>query len=328
MKRVTIEDVAKVAGVSRQTVSRAINNKPDISEETRSRVMEAVETLDYRPNRVARSMVTNRTNTVGFIIPDITNPFFPEVARGIQDAAKQMDYNVLFSNTDDSAQAEIDTLYSLAAQGVDGIMMFGNSSNEGALRLFADNYRPLLFVNRLFEHKNANCLLVDNERGAKLAISHLIGKGHQHIAMLTPENISLSQIRRGSGYQTTINEHGLETIIRGGQPTLLGGYAAAKQLLQEDERVSAVFTYNDLMAIGAIRACRDLGKRVPEDVAIIGFDDIDLATMVSPSLSSIRVDKYALGQKMMSMLTNMIQNPDKSFAITHFDIKLVVREST
>lgn len=331
MKRVTINDVAKAAGVSRQTVSRAMNDKREISPETKERVMIAVEQLGYQPNRLAQGMVTRRTRSVGLILADITNPFFPEVARGVQDTARDNDYNVLLCNSDEDPKVEVATLYSLAAQGVDGIILFAHKASDEDLLGFADNYSPILIVNRVLEHPNIVQLMVDNLHGSRLAVAHLVGKGHVHIGMLANAFNNPDLIRRVQGYKAVLREHGMplrEEWIAQAAPTLQGGYECARRLLTEFGEITAVFTYNDLMAIGALRACQDMGRRVPEDVEIIGFDDILMASMVTPALSSVRVDKYQLGQMAITRLLDMIDHPEEHFSSIHMDVELVLREST
>ncbi len=331
MKRITIEDVARVAGVSRQTVSRAMNDKGEISPDTKERVLKAIQELGYQPNRLAQGMVTQRTKTVGLVIPDITNLFFPEVARGVQDAGRQHDYNILLCNTDDQPEEEIKVLHSLAAQRVDGIIMIASVADDPALTQFADSYSPIVMLNRFFEHPHVNLIIVDNERGAFLAVEHLITLGHRKIGMLANLNFSRSQIRRVRGYEEALAHYGIaadKSLIVGGTPTLQGGYNALQKLMTVHPQVTAVFTYNDLMGLGAMRAARDLGKRVPEDIAVIGFDNIGMASMSTPSLSSIHVDKYAIGQKAMNRILDMLDRPDDSFATIEVGVELIQREST
>ncbi|WP_420642428.1 LacI family DNA-binding transcriptional regulator [Candidatus Leptofilum sp.] len=331
MKRTTIEDVAALAGVSRQTVSRAINNKGEISKATKEKVMAAVAELGYQPNRLAQGMVTQRTRTVGLVVPDITNLFFPEVARGVQDEGRLHDYNVLLCNTDDEPEEEIKTMYSLAAQRVDGIISMGSKAPEEQLMRFANTFRPIVLINRLFEHDHVSVINVDNFKGAQLAVNHLLNQGHRQIGMLVNQDFTRSQVRRVQGYQQALAEFDLpqnESYIVDGAPTLQGGYAALKQLLSQSPEVTAVFTYNDLMALGAIRAAHDLDKKVPDDVAIMGFDDIGMAAMFTPSLSTVRVDKYAIGQIAMRRLLEMLDNPNEPVQTINIDIDLVIREST
>ena len=330
MKRITIEDVAELAGVSRQTVSRAINDKGEISQQTKERVMMAVEQLGYRPNRLAQGMVTQRTYTIGLIISNITNPFFPEVTRGVQDAAQAKGYNVFLCNTDDTADIEIQELHSLAAQGVDGIILFSHQASDADLTAFADNYHPIVVINRLFQHPNASVMMVNNYRGARLAADYFIDQGHTHLGMLTNNSSSYSQARRVRGFQERIQERGLllpDDCIATAPATLEGGRQAAHQLLDGHPQITAVFTYNDLMSLGAIRACRERGLHIPHEVAIIGFDDISFAAMATPSLTTIHVDKYAMGKQAVDRLIAMIEAPGTPLPVVEIEVELMFRES-
>ena len=330
MKRVTIEDVAELAGVSRQTVSRAINDKGEISPDTKERVMQAVEQLGYRPNRLAQGMVTQRTYTIGLILSNITNPFFPEVTRGVQDTAQARGYNVFLCNTDDNAEIELQELHSLAAQGVDGIILFSHQASDADLTSFADSYHPIVVINRVFQHPNVSVMMVNNYRGAQLAADYFIDHNHAQLGMLTNASPSYSQVRRVRGFKERIEERGLllpDDCIATAPANLEGGRQAAHQLLDNHPEITAIFTYNDLMALGAIRACGERGLHIPNDVAIIGFDNIRFAAMATPSLSSIHVDKYAIGQQAIDRLITMIASPKAILPSIEIDVELVIRES-
>ena len=323
-----MEDVARIAGVSRQTVSRVINGKGEISPVTRKRIMEVIQNLGYSPNRAAQGLAMQRTHTAGFVIPDITNPFFPEVAKGIQDLAQDRDYNIIMCNTGEDPEEATRILYSLVAQAVDGIIIF--SSDEFLIR-FAEKFRPIVAINYPSEHSNISILSVDNYRGAQLAVDHLVAQGHTNIGMVTGDYQGLDEIRRVKGFREALMKHGLPIVdnwVVPVPPTLVDGREAARQLLIDHPQITAIFAYNDLLAIGSIRACSDLGRRVPADCAIIGFDDIQLADIVTPALTSVRVDKYALGQQAMARLFEMIESPEKEFSRIEIDVELVIREST
>lgn len=331
MKRVTIIDVAKEAGVSRQTVSRAINNQGEIRAETRERVLKAVKRLGYRPNRVARGMVTQRMQTIGLVLGDIANPFFPEVARGVQDMALANDYHVFLYNTDNRSEIEMEGLNSLEAQAVDGIILFSHAATQKDLIVFANRYRPVVLINRMLKHPHVSSLMVDNFRGAQLAVQHLAAQGHTHIGMLTNTDLSSSKVRRVQGFCQALQALGLprrEEWIVNAPPTLEGGYHATHALLTRYPQITALFGYNDLLALGALRACHELGRQVPERCAIVGFDDIHLTSMVTPSLSTIRVDKYQIGQKAMQRLLMMIEDPKLRFPPIELGVELVIRESS
>lgn len=328
---VTMRDVAQKAGVSIKTVSRVVNDQGEISDETRQRVMTAITELGYRPSRIARAMVTQRTHTVGMVIPDITNPFFPEVARGVQDLAQAKDYNVFICNTDEYGQEEMQTLYSLADQAVDGIIVFTSIVSDEKLRAFADSFRPIIIINRYFEHPNVGLVIVDNYRGARLAMAHLLEKGHTAIATFTGNSASPAKIRRVRGYSDALTEAGLpvnQNWIIPDTPNMTNGYQATRQLLTQYPQITAIFAYNDLLALGALRACFELGRRVPADCAVIGFDDIQFASMVTPSLTTVHYDKYALGQMAINRLFEMIETPQATFSSIDVEVKLMIREST
>ncbi len=328
---VTMRDVAQKADVSIKTVSRVVNDQGEISEATRERVLAAINELGYRPSRIARAMVTQRTRTVGFIIPDITNPFFSEVARGIQDAAQANGYNVFMCNTEEDASEHLQILYSLADQGVDGLIIFSSVVSDDDLNHFADSFRPIVAINRLTNHPSISQIIVDNYKGARLAVDHLAAQGHTAIGMLSgPRGISLGRIRRIEGFYDGLRAHGLpvrDDYLVKVSPGMSYGREGVQQLLTEHPEITALFCYNDLLALGAIRACRDLGRRVPEDCAIVGFDDIQLAAMVVPALTTIHYDKYALGQTAMNRLLDMLNDSNETFPQIDVDTKLVVRES-
>ena len=329
--RITIRDVATHAGVSHQTVSRVINHSEQVTSETRERVKATIKELGYRPSRLAQSMVTQKTRTIGLVVADITNPFYFEVARGVQDTALAQGYNVFVCNTDDNPQGEQDVLTLLASQEVDGVILSTASSSDEELLAFAENYKPLVVINRDIDHPKASLVNVDICKGAKLAVEHLIDRGHTRIAMLSHEGHPPDKVRRVLGYRETLEAHGImpnDEWLLLASPNLRGGYDATQKLLKAHPEITAIFTYNDLMAIGALRGCHDMGLRVPQDCAIMGFDDIKFSAMTQPSLSSISFDKYAVGQTAMMRLLEMFEEPDVIYESIHLDVGLIIREST
>ena len=327
-----MRDVAEKAGVSIKTVSRVVNDQGEISEATRQRVLAAIAELGYRPSRVARALVTQSSCTVGLVVADISNPFFPEVARGVLDTAQANDYNVFLCNTGGDLKQELNTLHSLADLGVDGVIIHPTYKSQANLKSFVEHYRPLVVVNFPFEHAGVSQIIVDNERGARLAVEYLIEQGHTNIGLLSGvPNPSSERVRRIQGYRQALMAHDLPVeeawIVPVRTATVAGGYETSRQLLAQYPEVSAIFAYNDLLAIGALKACRNLGRRVPQDCAIIGFDDIQLAGLVTPTLTSVRVDKYNLGQQAMTRLLAMLENPTAEFPPVRLEVALTIRES-
>jgi LacI family transcriptional regulator len=329
MKRITIDDVAKAAGVSRQTVSRAMNDKDEIKPETKARVMRAIKDLGYTPNRLAQGMVTRSTRTIGLVIGDVMNLFFAEVARGVQDVAQAHDYHVILYNTDNDGAIEERALRSLTAQGVDCIIGFIGISDE-KLAAFADQNSPIVLINRAFHHPHVGTVIVDNRRGAKMAVAYLVQQKHTRIGMLTHNNLPPEQIRRVQGYREALTSAGVqshEQWIGRGSPTLEGGYQAALALLTACPELSALFAYNDLMALGAVRAGRELGRTIPDDLAIVGYDDIVISALTNPALTTVRVHKYEIGRQAMQRFLTMQHEDLTSPELPEIEVELIIRES-
>lgn len=327
---VTMREVAQKAGVSIKTVSRVINEQGEISEETRARIVAVIHELGYRPNVVARELLTQHTNTVGIVIADITNPYFSTVVRGAQDMARYRDYHVVLCNTYESQEEELYTLHSLVSQGVDGIIIFPCFYTGDNLPTFAEHFRPMVAINHMIEHPNISLVTTKNYEGARMAVDYFVNQGHRAIGMLAGREVSPARGQRVRGFYDALIAHGLPIVeerILGGPSTQESGYENALQLLAQAPDITAIFAYNDLMAMGALKACRELGRRVPEDCAVIGFDDMLFAALTMPALTTIRLDKYGIGREAMARLFDMMELPDATFPPVELDVELVVRES-
>ena len=327
---VTLRDVAQDAGVSIKTVSRVVNNQGEISEATRQRVTASIEKLGYRPSKLARALVTQRTDTIGLVLGDITNPFFPEVARGVLDLAEPLGYDVFLCNSDGDHQREVRILHSLADHAVDGIIIFPTFSLETMLGQVAVRGRPMVSVNRPFDGPWASSVMMHSYRGAKQAVNHLLAHQHRAIAMIAGQASDAPRLQRIKGYRDALLEHDVpvrEEWILPGAPIQARGRESACELLMRYPEITAIFAYNDLLALGAMQACRELGRRVPDDCAIIGFDDIPLADSISPALTTVRVDKYELGRQAMNRLLQMLAEPGIELGPVWMDVELVVRQS-
>ncbi len=328
----TMRDVAKRANVSIKTVSRVVNNQGETSAATRQRVMAVIKELGYRPSRVARALVTQQTHTLGLVVSDITNPFFPEIARGVQDAAREAGYNVFLCNTDGDSEQELSTLESLADHGVDGIIIYPSYDSQDILKTFVAYYRPLVVINIPFDHPAVSQVVVDNIRGTKLVVDYLISQGHTAIAMLTGvKNASFEKARRVQGFRDALAAHNIpvveEWLIPCDEPTFACGEAVVHQFLKKPAQITAIFAYNDLLALGAIWACNRLGRRVPDECAVIGFDDIQWAATATPTLTTVSFDKYELGRQAMKRVLEMLKQPGGIFPPINLDMELVIRES-
>jgi LacI family transcriptional regulator len=330
-KRTTLDDIAQAAGVSKQTVSRALNNKGEIDPETKERILKLAADLRYRPNHLARAFHTQQTRLIGFLVPDIANPFFAEVARGLQDAAIALDYHVIICNTDENPQTEIAMMEHLASQGIDGMITSTTRAPITQILQFADSFKPIVVINRRIEHPNICAVMSKNRDGARFAVEKFMQEKRTAPGMLAPSNLIGKESARARGFIETLAEHNhpIEpSRLSRGQPTLNGGYQAAKNLFAVHPETDAIFTYNDLMALGAIRACHEAKRRIPQDISIIGFDDIQLASVSFPALSTIRIDKHAMGQKAFEQVLEAIQHPNERPPEITLEVEFVARETT
>ncbi len=326
------DDVARLAGVSSATVSYVINNGPrPVSAETRARVLDAIQRLGYRPNAVARNLRRQRTSTLGLILPDAQNPFFAQVAEGIQRVALEHGYILIQCHSDFSEERELQFVETLYVERTAGVLWFPTSGNAEPARQLAKYQVPLVLIDRLTPGLAAPYVVTDNFRGGFLATQHLIECGHTRIGCIArPSDLSHSQ-QRIRGYLKALEDHALaideSLIVRSGyRPE--AGRLAALELIQHSPRPTAIFAYNDFMAIGALRAAYEQGLRVPEDLAVVGFDDIPQAAMACPSLTSVSPPKSELGERAAQMLIELIdgKTPDRTEIV--LDVELIVREST
>ncbi len=311
--KVTIADVAREAGVSSQTVSRVINNKGEISPATRALVTAVIERLNYRPSSIARSLATNRTRTIGLSVPDIANPFWPEIARGVEDMAWEQGYHVFLCNTTEAPQREAAILQLLEDKRVDGVIVAGARLPDDRLLALLSTHPAAVLVNRTLPASNAGAVLIDAHDGAMQAINHLLKRGRRQIGFLAGPPISHNSRRHLSGYRAALAAAGQpvdDSRIVPCAPYLEDGWRAAREVLARHPGLDGLYCYNDLLALGALRACAELGRRVPDDIAVVGYDDILLASVVTPSLTTLGVSKYDVGVAAARMLFARIKGED------------------
>jgi LacI family transcriptional regulator len=331
MRRITIAEVAKQAGVSTMTVSRVLNGRGEISIQTRTRVQEIIEKLGYRPNSLARNLKTQTTQTIGLIVPDITNPFFPEFVKGAEDKAAELGYAMILCDFGRNPAREKRALQLLEDKRVDGLILCSSGLPDEELVPLLKNQRAVVLFDRLLEPSIAGAVRVDDVYGGMLAANHLIQLGCRKFGLLSGPKYYLGSGQRRYGFYSAIETRGNkpDTIVESPcEPDETGGYEAAKELLTAHREIDGLFCFNDLVALGALQACGEFGIPVPQRLAIVGFDDIRLARLTVPQLTTIRVDKYGLGTGSVELLLKRLNAESTAdTAEVVFRPELVIRGS-
>lgn len=326
-----MREVAERADVSVTTVSHVVNETRPVSQALRERVLTAMDELDYRPNRLARSLRRGETHTIGVIVPDSANPFFAEVARGVEDASFDERYSVILCNSDGDLEKELFYTNVLTAKQVDGILFVAAGVSTEHIRALQHDRVPLVVVDRTIPDVSVDEVLTDNTRGGEMVTRHLVDLGHRRIGCITGPSDVTPSADRVIGYQRALREAGMpvdERIIVRGDFQYQSGYQAAGELLAIDDPPTAIFACNDLMAVGVISAARELGLRVPEDLSVAGFDDVHLASFANPPLTTIAQPKYEMGVLATRLLLERMQDHDTPPRHELLSTRLVIRQST
>jgi LacI family transcriptional regulator len=301
----TIKDVARHAGVSTMTVSRVVNNSGYASEETRVRVEQAIAELGYVPNAVGRQLRSKRTRTVALVVSDITNPFFTTIARAVEDFVAARDFAVMFCSTDESAAAEYEYLQMLVERQIDGVLLVPSGSSPEPFRLLRRHNVPVVVLDRRVSCATVDEVRSDSEAGAYQLVRHLLELGHRRIAMLSGQRSIATAADRVAGYERALGEAGIEIdpeLVCDGAFAVEAGDAMARQVLATSPRPTAIFAGNNFIAFGAIRAIRDIGLRVPDDVSVVCFDDVPDEWVIDPFMTCIAQDPYAMGRQAAELL--------------------------
>ncbi len=308
----TIKDIALEVKVSYATVSRALNDKDGVKADTKRRILQAAKDLKYRPNAIARGLVKRRTHTFGLIIPDITNPFFPEIARGIEDAAQGAGYSVFLCNTNWDREKETRYIELLSEKRIDGLIIApvvrGTRAVEGLI-----GSMPCVYLGRAPKRGKAGFVTIDNEKGGYLATEHLITSGRTPVGFIGAPEDSLTLEERLKGYKNALAAYGEkldDRYILFGDFTRETGYNLVRKMCGTRPAPRGVFGENDLLAVGALQGARDMGLRVPEDLAVVGFDDIPIAAFPEIRLTTIGQPKYEMGVMAVEILMDRLKNGD------------------
>jgi LacI family transcriptional regulator len=328
----TIRDVARRAGVSTMTVSRVINRSGYTSQETRARVERAVVDLGYVPNALARHLRSKRTRTVALVLSDLTNPFFTTIARGVEDVAASHDFAVMFCNTDESESEEIEYLRMLIQRRIDGVLLVPASSSGTSLRLLRSHGVPVVIVDRRVPSPLVDEVRSDSEAGAYQLIRHLIDLGHRRIAMLSGSRGISTSADRVRGYQRALNDAGIafdDGLVLYEGFGVDGGLRMGRQLLDLSPQPTALFAANNFIAFGAIRALREVGTRVPDDMSLVAFDDLPDDWLVDPFITVVNQRAYEMGRRAAELMLERLAGggrPKRRSIILPVDF--IVRRST
>lgn len=332
---VTIKDIARKANVSYATVSRALNNKRGVRETTRIKILDLASKMSYTPNAIARGLVKKQTLTLGLIIPDITNPFYPEVARGIEDGAAEGGFSIFLCNTNWERKREVHYLRLLAEKRVDGIVLAPIDNEVEAVESSMTANIPVVYVSNAPHRTQHSFVVIDNVLGGFLATEHLIRAGHRTIGFVGSTEDSLAIAERLKGYRRALKKYGLpveKKYIQLGDFKQETGYRIVRRMIAERDYPRAVFAENDLLALGILQGVKASGLSVPGDVAVVGFDDIPFAGFPEVQLTTINQPKYEMGRKAAEILLEQIEGSTGAQPVQIRQIylkpQLVVRKSS
>jgi LacI family transcriptional regulator len=327
----TIFDVAKLAGVSTATVSRVINSPETVRARTREKVTRAMKICNYKYNSLARGFATKQTNTIGLIIPTINNPVFAESTRGVQDYADQRKTQVILGNTYYQYDQEKILVETLREKQVDGLIITTTNPRGNILKVLMDDAFPFVLLYSTVKQRPFWAVGIDNYRCGYAITNHFMSLGHRRIGMVAGNfSISDRSFHRWHGYRQCLLDHGIaydKTLLLQTDYSLTQGQDSVKKLLCLSDPPTAVFCSNDYLALGAMKGAREMGLKLPEDLSIAGFDDIEIASYVVPALTTIRQPAYEMGKLGAELLFQRMTNPDKPVRLM-LKTELIVRDST
>ena len=331
MRRATIKSVAQRAGVTTTTVSRALNNKPDISPATKARILAIAEEMGYVPSALARNLASQRTHTVGLVVRTIADQWVAEVVPALEDGLRDAGYGVFLNTHYLNAERERQAVKAFHSRQAEGIVVISSVLQSEYLSLQQEWGTPIVLISPLMDTTYPHTVASDDQGGGRLATEHLISLGHRRIGHIgVPEWVIRAQ-ERLSGYRLTLELHGIpfeSELVVSGDAHQDGGYQGIQQLLSLPQPPTAVVCFNDLTAIGVLSGAHAAGIRVPHDLAVVGFDDVPMARFVQPPLTTVRQDTPAIGQQALTMLLDLIDAKGTSTAPVTLPTELVVRETT
>ena len=327
-KAATLHDVARRVGVTPRTVSRVVNNEGGYSEATRQRILVAIRELRYRPNLLARGLITRRSGTIGLIVRDMADPLFLALAAGVQDKVREHGRTMFFAGSGNDADRQGEVLESLWSHAVDGMIVVPVADSSHQLVDYSRRGVPIVVVDSLVDAANVACVLFDLEAGARLGVQHMLDSGRRRIGIIgsAASSHALCSGEEGLSGAVAASSDARAALVQV-QPTVDGGAAGLQELLELSPDVDGILACNDLAAIGAMGAARARGRRVPEDIAVVGFNDIEVSALVTPALTTVRLDASLLTEAVSAALHRLIEHPDEQPDPVVLPVELVVRDS-
>lgn len=327
MGYVTVKDIAQVTGVSVNTVSRALNGKPDINEETKKKVLEAAKKLGYVSNRSALSLKSQKSYIVGVVTEDNANPFWAEVLKGVEATAKNYGYHIIIANTSRNYETESEDIKMMLERRVDGLLISPVQEKYDDLFRLKKYDVPFVIMGRHVEGLDVPMVYDNGVRGGRIITDYLIEKGCKKIVFVGAQPYNTASSERCKGYREALKAHGMiveDSFIKTGGIEIDGGYSSVMQLVKDHVDFDGIFVYNDLMALGVIKALKELKIRIPEDVKVVGYDDISYSSFISPALTTMRMKKFEIGEIAFKLLFDSNEQ-NKDEVVLHSD--LIIRES-
>ena len=330
-REVTLADVAEYAGVSASTASRALNGRGELSPETRAAVLHAADVLDFEPSHLARSLRTRTTSTIGFVVPDVSSPFYASALKGAQRVLEQAGYRVLLMDSGQDADGEIEALRTLLGHRVDGLLVATTGmARERFDGLLTRRGAPCVFFDSGVDGAGAGTVLLDNTAGIELLIEHLVGHGHRRIGLVTGSLRETSGLERLQTFHAAMRRHGLvapAAHIAGERWTVESGHDATRRILATRKPPTALISSSVELALGALLACRELGVRIPDGLALATFDDAYFAELLDPPLTAVAYDPFDVGEQAASLLIDAIRDGGSKPRRVTIPVDLVTRRS-
>jgi LacI family transcriptional regulator len=329
---IKIVDVAAIAGVSPATVSRVLNQSSIVTPKTKAKVMSAIDELGYHPNAAAKNLRSQKTSTIGVIVPDINAAYFSEVIKGIENMAYANKYKVIICDAQNKKEREVDYLNLLLNRTIDGVILIASLLTDEEISQISDRGYSIAVVGRYIEHTKIPCIYTDNVKFSKEVIDHLVEQGHREIVFLSGYAEAIDSYERLEGYLKALRENHIPfrpELIENGNFNETGGYEAMKRLLDKKLSFTAVFAANDEMALGVYKACAEYQIRIPEQLAVVGVDNHRISKYISPSLSTVDQPKYAMGALILEKLIDqMNENHYADKRTFKVDSELIIRNSS